>query len=357
MNLFVVGVNHRTAPLELREGLAIPARDLTEALCSFHTNFDISETVILSTCNRVEFYVSSSSPPKALQGITDFLCYHSRLDPAVFQPTLYHFSEEEAAKHLFRVTAGLDSMILGESEITAQVKQAYLTASAQGTTGPVLNRLFQKALHSAKVVRSQTRIAEGQASIGSVVVALTKQLYGDRLKGCEVLLWGAGKAAEATVRHLIKSGIRQLWVVNRTQLKAQDLASLCQGGWLSWDQALKHLAHVDIAIVCTQAPHYVIGEEDIATMMLQRGSRSLCIIDLAVPRNVNPLLAQQSGLQLYNIDHLQSIAQAAFTQRNQELEHCEAIIQGQIKHFAWGWKRFSDKEAIPCRLVGSLPSV
>jgi len=202
-------------------------------------------------------------------------------------------------------------MVLGESEITAQVKQAYALAHAEGATGPVLNRLFQKALHCTKVIRSHTRIAEGQASIGSVVVDLTRQLFVGRLQDCEALLWGAGKAAEATARHLIKAGIGQLWIVSRTTANAQGLATLCQAGWLSWEQALKHLRHVDIAIVCTQAPHYVIDEADVGAVLPFRGGRPLFIIDLAVPRNVDPAVKGYRGVSLYNMDEVQSIAQGA----------------------------------------------
>ena len=330
MNFLVVGLNYRTAPLQLRERLAIAPRDLPAALQAVRTIVHVDEAVILSTCNRVEVYVTSSSPSATFQELTGFLASRGRLVPEVLQPCLYHLIDREAEAHLFRVTAGLDSMILGESQITAQVKQAYLTAWALGLTRPTLNCLFQKALHSAKVVRSNTRIAEGQASIGSAVVALARQLFGGRLTACEVLLWGAGKAAEATARHLLKGGIGQLWIVNRTQPKAQDLASLCQGGWLSWEQALKHLAHVDIAIVCTQAPHYVIDPADVAAVLPQRCGRPLLIVDLAVPRNVDPVIRTMPLLYLYDIDDLQATTEASHAARTLELVRCESIIQEQV---------------------------
>lgn len=344
--VLVVGLNHRTATLALRERLAIPSRELPEALWSLRARCDLDEAVVLSTCNRVELYSRTSNPPQALQSLTDFLALRSRLAPEVFRPRLYCLTNREAVAHLFRVTAGLDSMVLGESEITAQVKQAYAIAHALGATGPVLNRLFQKALHSAKAVRFQTHIAEGQASIGSVVAALAQEHFGDRLKHCEVLLWGAGKAAEAMTRHLIKAGVGQLWIVNRTQTKAEDLASLCQGGWLSWEQALRHLARVDIAIVCTQAPHYVIDEADVATVLPQRGSRTLLIIDLAVPRNVDPALRTMPSIQLYDIDGLQGVAQANMAARRAELSQCEAIIRAQVRRALMTRSRQPDESLI-----------
>lgn len=350
-SLLVVGLNHRIAPLELRERLAIPLRALPEVLTTLRASAGVTEVAILSTCNRVELYATTSNLNETSERLVDFLCQHGRLSPQQLTASLYRCTGDEAVRHLFRVTSGLDSMVLGESEITAQVKHAYRLAHAAGTTGAVLNRLFQKALHAVKVLRSQTRIAEGQASIGSVVAALAHERFGDRLRQCEVLLWGAGKAAEATARHLIKGGVGQLWIVNRTQTKAQDLALLCQGGWLSWEQALKHLAHVDIAIVCTQAPHYVVDRADAETCLSQRAGRPLFLIDLAVPRNVDPAIARLPGICLYNIDDLQEIAQAALAQRQQELDCCEALIQEQVNHFCRWWNAKTRKEAIACQLV------
>jgi len=349
LHLLVGGLSYRTAPLALRERLAVPARDVAAALHTLRAGFGIDEAVLLSTCNRVELYVTSPRLPETREALIDFLSHQGRLSPDALQPRLSFSADGDAARHLFRVAAGLDSMVLGESEITAQVKQAYLAAHACGTTGAVLNRLFQKALHSAKVIRARTRVAEGQASIGSVVVTLARQIFGGELRDRDVLLWGAGKAAEATARHLIKAGVRTLWIVNRTQTKAQDLASLCQGGWLSWERARGHLAHVDIAIVCTQAPHYVIDQADLDAVAAQRGSRPLCLIDLAVPRNVDPAITRQAGTHLYNIDDLQAVAHGALATRQQELARCETLIQEQVGHFV----RWRSEEVIPCRLVAA----
>ena len=335
-HLLLVGASHRTAPLALREQLAIPARDLPEALASLRACAGVEQAVILSTCNRLELYVVCHDPAASSRDLVDFLSYRSRLAPASFQSRLYQMAGPDAVRHLFRVTAGLDSMVLGESEITAQVKQAYELARVEGDAGPGLHRLFQKALHSTKLVRSKTRIAEGRASIGSVVVSLAQQLFQHRVREYEILLWGAGKAAEATARHLIKHGIRRLWIVSRTQAKAQDLACLCQAGWLSWEEAFRHLAHVDIAVICTQAPHYVIDQSDLATILPQRNGRPLCLIDLAVPRNVDPSLKGRSGLSLYDIDDLQAIAQGVLAGRQQEQERCDALIEIQVNRF---WSR------------------
>lgn len=331
--LSVLGVNHRSAPLALRERFTIPSRELADALQVLRNDPTICEGVILSTCNRIEWYVASDDPSASRQTLIDLLSHHSRLEPSAFAPHLYHYVGPAVAAHLFRVTSGLDSAILGESEIAAQVKEAYQIACAHRTLGPHLHRLFQKALHAAKEVRTRTVVGQGEASIGSVVAKLARQLFADRLSQCDVLLWGAGKAAEATARHLIKSGIGQLWIVNRTPLKAQDLAAICQSGWLSWEQALKHLGHVDIAIVCTQAPHYVIDEGDLDAVADQRGSRPLCLIDLAVPRNVDPSLKRRAGIALYNIDDLQAIAQSGLATRRDALAQCASLINDQVDRF------------------------
>jgi len=198
LHLLVGGLSYRTAPLALRERLAVPARDVAAALHTLRAGFGIDEAVLLSTCNRVELYVTSPRLPETREALIDFLSHQGRLSPDALQPRLSFSADGDAARHLFRVAAGLDSMVLGESEITAQVKQAYLAAQAHGATGPVLHRLFQKALHSAKLIRSSTRVGEGTASIGSVVVTLARQVFGGELSSREVLLWGAGKAAEAT---------------------------------------------------------------------------------------------------------------------------------------------------------------
>ncbi|MBI3087317.1 MAG: glutamyl-tRNA reductase [Candidatus Omnitrophica bacterium] len=346
-----MGANQRTAALEVRERLAVPSRDLADVLETLRACAGVEEAVVLSTCNRVELYMASPEPSSAVPQALQVLAFRSRLSPERLQPHLYLHHGGDAVAHLFRVAAGLDSMILGESEITAQVKHAYAQATQLGATGSLLHRLFQKALHNAKIVRSRTRIAEGQASIGSVVVRLVRELFGTDLSRREVLLWGAGKAAEATTRHLVRSGVGGVWIVNRTQAKAEDLAALCRGGWLSWEQALAHLAHVDIAVVCTQAPHYVMDEADLEQTLPQRGGRPLCIIDLAVPRNVDPALKRRPGIALYDIDDLQGIAAEGLAARRHEVGRCEALIAQQAGHFLRWWKPEGTQEGSPCRFA------
>lgn len=351
MSLLTIGINHRTAPLALREQLAVSPRQLPERLAGLQRACTLHELVILSTCNRVEYYAVCADAVMAQTELVQYVSHHSGVSSDQLQAALYGCTDQDAIGHLFRVATGLDSMILGESEITAQIKQAYSVAQEQGTTGPFLNRLFQKALHCAKVVRARTRIAEGNGSIGSVVVALSRQLLGDRFQACDVLLWGAGKAAEVSAQHLIKSGIRHLWIVSRTSSKAQELAALCQSGWLSWERALHHLAHVDIAIICTQAPHYVIDASDIETIRAASGRRRLLLIDLAVPRNVDPKVANQPGILLVDVDDLQTVAKQSLIQRQEQLATCEKLIKQQVSYF---WSRCTQhpvREVSPCDQV------
>lgn len=357
--VFLVGVNHRTAPVALREQLAISSRDLPEALKQLRAIPGIDEAVILSTCNRVECYVVTARPDSVFSQLVEFLASRGRLSTAMVQAAAYHFTDSEVMTHVCRVAAGLDSMVLGESEVTAQVKQGYLLAQTHRATGPVLNRLFQKVLHTTKQLRCNTTIAQGRTSMGSIVAALAAQPFNGRLDACEALLWGAGKAAEATARHLIKEGIHQLWIVNRTQTKAQDLALMCEGGWLSWEQALKHLARVDIAIVCTQAPHYVIDRHDVEAIRAARGGRPLCLIDLAVPRNIDPTLKEVAGIVLYNVDDLHTIALAAHAQRQRTLSACEALITRQAALYMtwWTMSHALQKEDVACRPEPSHASV
>ncbi|MBI4354519.1 MAG: glutamyl-tRNA reductase [Candidatus Omnitrophica bacterium] len=349
--MLVVGLNHRTTPLAVRERVAVPLRELPEILPALYRRGDLDEVALLSTCNRTEVYVAAPDASAQIPVLTLWLAARGGLSLEGMRDYVYALSDDEAVAQLFRVAAGLDSMILGESEIAAQVKQAYEAAQAAGTASVLLHRLFQKALHSAKLVRSRTRLADGRASIGSVVAALANERFGERLAGCEVLLWGAGKAAEATARHLIKSGIRQLWIVSRTQTKAQDLASLCQSGWLAWEQALKHVAHVDIAIVCTQAPHYVIDGNDFSRLHAQRGPQPLLLVDLSVPRNVDPALSRFSNVALYNIDDLQAFTQAARSQRLEERSRGEALIGQQVDHFFWRKTPINHEETQACSAV------
>ena len=348
--LAVVGVHYRGTGLDLRDRLAFHPRELPDALRALCASAAIDEAVVLSTCNRVECYLAGTDPDAAARAACEMFAARAGAEPARLEAALVRRANHDAVSHLFQVASGLDSMVLGESEIAAQVKQAYLTAQDAGATGMLLNRLFQKALHAAKLIRTRTAVNGGPGSIGSVVAGLLRRLFGERLGEAHALLWGAGKAAETTVRHLTAAGIGQVWVVNRTQAKARELASLCSGGWLSWEQAQRHLAHIDVAIVCTQAPHYVIDPGDIESAQAVRGSRPLVIVDLSVPRNVDPAVGRMPGVTLYNIDDLQTAVDTTLASRRRAVASCRAMLSRQTEHFLRWW-RTDAQENQPCESV------
>lgn len=355
--VIVVGVNHRTAPVAVRERLAVPPSALPETLRVLQRLPGLHGAAVLSTCNRVEYYASSSTPAETIRALVDHLADRAGLSPDALLASGYQQIGEAAVRQLFRVTAGLDSMVVGETEITAQVKQAYGAAQAAGTADSTLNRLFQQALHAAKVVRATTEIGQGHASVGAVVVTLARELFGDRLAQCELLLWGAGKAAEVTARHLVKQGVGQLWVVSRTPTHAQALATLCRGMWLAWEEALRHLDHVDIAIVCTQAPHYVIDAADVEAVRARRGGKPLFLVDLSVPRNVDPALKQMPKVHLYNIDDLQSLAGQGLARRRQALVRSEAVLDDQAVGFLRRRDHHQPLEGVSCGIRAVCSSV
>ena len=327
----IAGINHTTAPVALREQFAIPARALPEALGRLRDGFGLPEAVLLSTCNRVELYAEAPDRQDAFNRIDDFLSFISRLAPEHVTPHRYRYAGAAAARHLFQVAAGLDSMVLGESEIIAQVKHAYQASADSGMAGPGLHRLFQKALHTAKLVRTRTALSQGCASIGSVVVSLASGVFGG-LRDRQVLLWGAGKAAHTTAQHLTKAGISRLWVVSRRNDRAQALAEICQAGWLSWERAAAQLDTIDIIIVCTQAPHYVVEAEELARVMRARAGRPLLVVDLSVPRNVDPAVSRLPGVLRYDMDALQALTERSLATRRDAVAASHGVIDRQVAH-------------------------
>lgn len=334
--LIAAGASHRCADLGLRERLAVSAWQLAEALADFKQSTQSSEVVLLSTCNRTEVYLVADHPIQGRRAVVDAFARRSGLNAAEMGSCLYIKEGMDAATHLLRVASGLDSMILGESEIVAQVKHAYAVACESRTTGPILNRLFQKAAHTAKLARTRTGIGQGHASIGSIVVDAARDGLHRPLHGCEALIWGAGKAAQSCARHLIDAGIAQLWIVSRTRDKAQALADSCRANWLSWEQAHERLAHVDLAVVCTQAPHHVVDRWDMERLSAQRSGRPLVLVDLSVPRNVEPSIREMPGVCVYDMEDVQTSARRTWHLREQAVEACEAIISNQARRFL-GW--------------------
>jgi glutamyl-tRNA reductase len=327
----VVGLSHHTAPVEVREALAFPRARLPEALASMRAVEGVEEVVILSTCNRVEVYVCARSAQGDALAKSLLRNFHG-LTAGSFEHHLYTREGMDAVAHLFRVAAGLDSMVLGETQVTAQVKAAYELAAAERTVGRVFHRLFQHSLSVAKRVRSCSEIDSGRASVGSVAVQLAQRIF-ETLTDRTVLLIGAGQIGEVVLRSLRTAGARTTLVANRTFSRADALARECGGVAVHFDQLLENLARADIVISSTDAPHCVIRRCDVENALRERRGRSLFLIDIAVPRDIEPSAAELAGCYLYNVDDLQRVVEETISRRKRELSRCLAAVDEETEKF------------------------
>ena len=326
MKLFVAGLSYKTAPVELREKLAVHASRLRCQGCRLKVGGNLAELVLLSTCNRVEIY---GVTPK-VNGNVHRLFQQLSTGEVDFTPHLYIKEGAEAVEHLFSVVSGLDSMVIGETEITGQVKQAYLAAQEAKLTGRVTNRLFQTALQTAKEIRTQTGIGRGATSVGSVAVELAERIFDRDLSGKTVMIIGAGKMGEACIRHLAKKGARSVVVSNRSFDRALSLATEFGGRAVRFDDCLQAMAGADIVVSSTGCPDTILHRDGVATVMAGRGSRPLFLIDIAVPRDIDADVEQLDNVYLYNVDHLEAIVRENVRQREQELVRCRAILGERV---------------------------
>jgi glutamyl-tRNA reductase len=324
MKLFVAGISYKTAPVELREKLAVHPSRLRCFGCRLKLAGNLSEVVLLSTCNRVEIY----GVVPWISGIVHRLFQVLSSSVVDFTPHLYIKEGAEAAKHLFSVAGGLDSMVLGETEITGQVKQAYQAAHDAGLTGRITNRLFQSAFQVAKEIRTQTAIGRGATSVGSVAVELAERIFDKNLSARTVMIIGAGKMGEACVRHLAKKGARSVLVSNRSFERAQNLANEFGGRAVRFDECLTGMIEADIVVSSTGSPQTILNRNDLASVMPARGNRPLFLIDIAVPRDVDADVQQLENVYLYNVDHLETIVRENVLTRERELARCQSIIAG-----------------------------
>ena len=323
MNLFVAGLSFKTAPVEVRERLAVRPSLLPCLGCRLKLNAGLDEVVLLSTCNRVEIYGATAS---WVQGKVLRLFRQLCSAEVDLTPHLYVKEGAAAVEHLFSVTSGLDSMVIGETEITGQVKNAYQAAQQAGLTGRVLNRLFQTALQVAKEIRTHTAIGRGATSVGSVAVELAEKVFAGDLSDKTVMILGAGKMGEACVRHLTKRGARSVLVANRSPGRAELLAAEFGGRALAFEERLTALADADILVSSTGSPVTVLHKDEIASILPMRRNRPLILIDIAVPRDIAADVEQLDNVYLYNIDHLQTIVRENSRLREQELSKCNEII-------------------------------
>lgn len=334
MNIFCIGINHRTAGVSLRERFAVDEASLSSLLSDLRREAALGEAVVLSTCNRVEVYGLSGNADAAARACADFL-----QQAAGAEAEFYRREQAEGARHLFRVVCGLDSMVVGETEILGQVKNAYAAALESGATGAALNRLFQQAFRAAKQVRTETGITRGAVSVGSVAVELSEKIFGD-LADCRVLLLGAGKVGARVARSLQSRGVRRLVLSNRTFERAAELARGLGGMALHFDQWQTALPDVDIVISSTAARGRLLSADELSPIMAARGDRPLFLVDLAVPRDFDPALNEMEGVFLHDIDSLQAMAQRSVEARRREVERCEELIEAHVQEFlSWSRKR------------------
>ncbi len=323
---FVVGLSFKTAPVALREQLAVSPTSLAATGRQLQERGALAEAVLVSTCNRVELYGAAETPGD-LAGLLGSLA-KSEVD---LGPYVYAHTGEEAARHLFAVASGLESLALGETEITGQIKNAYEVAQAAGLTGRVTNCLFQKAFQTVKSIRSQTQIGRGATSIGSVAVQLAGKIFGQTLENKTVMIIGAGKMGEACVKHLAKNGAASIIVANRSLERAQALAAEVGGRAVNYmDDGLAAMRETDIVISSTGCPETILDREDVEAVMRYRPNRPLVLIDIAVPRDIAAEAQRVENVFLYNIDDLEALVRENVRLRAQELERCEGIIQKHV---------------------------
>lgn len=329
MSLVVAGVNHRTAPIEIREKLAFSGKDHSSVLSRMRATPAIGEAALLSTCNRTEAYLIDSDD-NAIAQVRDV--FSERLGENA-APYIYVRHDRETAAHLFRVTSGLDSMILGEAQIQGQVRDAW--ENSRETTGAALNRLFQQAQLVGSRVRAETGIGRGAASVSSAAVQLAKKIFGS-LSGRRAMVLGAGDVAAIALECLRNEGVRVGIVANRTYDRADALASLHGAVAMHYDECWENLASVDILLCSTASPRPMVSVEQVAPAMRARGDRPLCILDIALPRDVAANVGELENVFLYDLDDLRAVAAAALDERKEDVPAAERIIAGEVERY-WEW--------------------
>ncbi len=334
MDLVVLGSSHETAPIDLRERLAIPSESLHDALAKIVKLPGVPESVILSTCNRVELYCAAHVPESGLSTLRDFLSTHSGVTPAELDGRVFALSGHSALKHVFRVASSLDSLVVGEPQILGQLKDAYQIALGAKAAGPVLNRVLPKAFSVAKRVRSETGIAEHAVSVSYAAVELGKKIFGD-LRGKTVLLVGAGEMGELAARHLQKHGAREILIANRTWERAVELAKDFGGTPVQLEKLSNWLAQADIVIGAAAAQgRYLLTQQMMHDAIRERRHRPIFLVDIAVPRIVDPACGGLADVYLYSVDDLRGVVDANLAERRKEAAKAEAIVDEETKGFA-----------------------
>jgi len=343
MNLLLVGISHRTSPLEVRERFGLSEARIPEALQRLLAEPEIEEALIISTCNRVEFVLKAYEDQDGMAGFRRFLESYYGLRYDDFAPHFYVHQDYEAVRHLCRVASGLDSMVVGEPQVLGQLKQSYALAKCAESCKSVLDAVFHRVFSVAKRVRTETRVAEAPLSVSSAAVEMAEQAFGD-LRGRAVLIIGAGQMGELAARHLVSKGASTLLVSNRTHSHAVALAQELRGLAVHFNEIWDALKRADIVISSTGCPHFIITRHDLERLMPERGGRPLFLIDIAVPRDIDPAAREVPGCSLINIDGLQQVAGANLRARHNAVEDADRIIAEETALFR---KRQAQLNVVP----------
>jgi glutamyl-tRNA reductase len=343
MGIIVVGLSHKTAAIEVREKLNFPESTLPDALRKLMAYEGIRESLIVSTCNRVEIYASVTGSDKGIDQVKQFISDYHGLSREALEQSLYVYPDAQGVRHTFRVASSLDSMVLGEAQILGQLKDAFDIALKTKTTSTILNKLIKKAISVAKRVRTETRLAEGAVSISSAAVELAKKIFGE-LEGKNVMLLGAGEMAELAAQHLLGNGVKNIMVANRTFERAEELAKEFKGDAIRFEHFPDALMMVDILICATGAPNYVVNRDMASRALKERRHKPIFMIDISNPRNIDPEVDKVDNVYLYDIDDLQSKVDVNTEGRAKEAGRAEEIVAQEVETYL-AWERALD--AVP----------
>jgi glutamyl-tRNA reductase len=338
-----VGASHRTAPVELRERLDFSSRGLDSAVKALAERGTAAEAVVVSTCNRAELYVACDEPGRVTDELVRFISDFHHLSADHVRPHLYAHIDHDVARHLFRVSSGLDSMVVGEPQILGQIKEAFGVAASLHSSGPLLNKLFHWAFGVGKRVRSETALAEGAVSVSFAAVSLARKIFGN-LQGCRVLVVGAGEMGKLTAMHLKAQGAASIVITSRTRANAEQLAEDVGAHVVDWDDWTQVLSESDIVITGTGAAKPILSKAQVKAAVPSNRTRPLFLIDIAVPRDVDPAASEIEQVFLYNIDDLQAIVRENLQKRGSEVVHAEQIIEEEVRKFMT-WQR--SRQAVP----------
>ena len=343
MKFSITGVNHKSAPVEVRERLAFDERAIGEALQELKRRPGFDEGLILSTCNRVEIAVTCDDNLAEANAVDQFFADTRQVDRSWVVPYLYRYQDRDAIRHLFRVASSLDSMVVGEPQILGQLKSAYALAKLHGSVNGFLDTLVTRAFSVAKRVRTETEIGANAVSVSYTAVELAREIFGS-LKDKKVMVVGAGKMSEAAARHLHRSGVSQIFVTNRTRERAEEMAKLFEGKIVEYTAFTGFLHEVDIVIASSGAPHYILTKNDMRKVIEARRNRPMFLIDIAVPRNIEPAANELDNVFLYDIDDLQKVVDSNVKDRMKEAAEAETIIAEEVERMI---TRLQSREVVP----------